>query len=180
MSETNGSKGLIHLYCGDGKGKTTAAMGLAIRAAGSGMRVVFLQFLKGRPVSELNSLKLIPGITVIRNNKDYGFYNTMSEQDKKDITKLHNENLYKARALVEQGEVDLLVLDEVCAAYRYPLLDTEAIKELILHKRQGLELVLTGRNPDSLFVEQADYISEIQKVKHPFDKNIHARKGIEY
>lgn len=180
MSVDCNKEGLIHLYCGDGKGKTTAAMGLSIRAAGSGMKVVFLQFLKGRPVSELNSLKLIPGITVIRNDKDYGFYNTMTEQDKLQITKLHNDNLYQTMELVEAGEVDLLVLDEVCAAYKYPLLDTKVIQELILFKRKGLELVLTGRNPDKLFLEHADYISEIQKIKHPFDRNIQAREGIEY
>ena len=81
-------QGLIHVYCGDGKGKTTAAIGLAVRAAGSGMQVVLLQFLKGRLVSEMDSLALIPGIKVIRNNKDYGFFNTMTEQEKEAITVL--------------------------------------------------------------------------------------------
>ncbi|WMJ89520.1 cob(I)yrinic acid a,c-diamide adenosyltransferase [Anaerocolumna sp. MB42-C2] len=173
------NQGLIHVYCGDGKGKTTAAIGLAIRAAGSGMKVVLLQFLKGRVVSELESLKLIPGITVIRNHKDLGFYNTMSPQDKKDITVYHNENLRKALDMVKRDSCDLLILDEIMAAYKYELVDCPLIDDLILNKKKELELVLTGRDPAPLFLEKADYVSEIKKVKHPYDKNITARKGIE-
>lgn len=172
-------KGLIHVYCGDGKGKTTSAIGLAVRGAGSGMQVVLLQFLKGRPVSELESLKQIPGITVIRNNKDYGFYNTMTQQDKKDITGLHNENLNRALNFVKNDKCDMLILDEITAAYNYGLVDCSVIDDLLYHKKTELELVLTGRNPDSKFMDMADYISEIKKIKHPYDKNILARKGIE-
>ncbi len=173
------NKGLIHVYCGDGKGKTTAAIGLAVRGAGSGMQVVFLQFLKGRPVSELAGLKLLPGITVIRNNKDFGFYNTMTEQDKKAITMLHNENLNQAVHLVKEGRCDMLILDEITAAYKYQLVDRAVIDDLILHKKTELELVLTGREPDPMFLRMADYVSEIKKIKHPYDKNVTARKGIE-
>ncbi|QHQ61261.1 cob(I)yrinic acid a,c-diamide adenosyltransferase [Anaerocolumna sedimenticola] len=173
------NQGLIHVYCGDGKGKTTAAIGLAIRAAGSGMRVVLLQFLKGRLVSELESLKLIPGITVIRNDKDFGFYHTMSSQDKMDITAYHNENLRKALDMVEDNSCDLLILDEIMAAYKYQLVDCQVIDNLLQNKKKELELVLTGRDPAPLFLEKADYISEIKKIKHPYDKNITARKGIE-
>ncbi len=172
-------KGLIHVYCGDGKGKTTASVGLAVRAAGSGMQVVLLQFLKGRHVSELYSLKLLPNITVIRNDKDFGFYNTMKEQDKEDITKLHNENLKKAVNLVKEGRCDMLILDEITAAYKYQLVDRAEIDNLILNKKTELELVLTGREPVPLFLEKADYVSEVKKIKHPYDKNIKARKGIE-
>lgn len=172
-------KGLIHVYCGDGKGKTTASVGLAVRAAGSGMQVVLLQFLKGRHVSELYSLKLLPNITVIRNDKDFCFYNTMKEQDKEDITKLHNENLKKAVNLVKEGRCDMLILDEITAAYKYQLVDRAEIDNLILNKKTELELVLTGREPVPLFLEKADYVSEVKKIKHPYDKNIKARKGIE-
>jgi cob(I)alamin adenosyltransferase len=173
------NKGLIHVYCGDGKGKTTAAIGLAVRAAGSGMQVVLLQFLKGRPVSELVSLKLLPNITVIRNEKDFGFYNTMTQQDKADIAALHNENLKKALKLVKESRCDMLILDEITAAYKYGLVDREAVDNLILHKKAKLELVLTGREPAPLFLETADYVSEVRKIKHPYDKDITARKGIE-
>jgi cob(I)alamin adenosyltransferase len=173
------TKGLIHVYCGDGKGKTTAALGLALRAAGSGMKVVILQFLKGRPVNELESLKLIPGITVLRNSKDFGFYNTMTDQDKADITRMHNENLKKALDLVQKEAYGLLILDEISAAYNHGLVGKEIIDDLIENKSEELELVLTGRDPAPLFLEKADYISEIKKIKHPYDKNIGARKGIE-
>jgi cob(I)alamin adenosyltransferase len=172
-------KGLIHVYCGDGKGKTTAAMGLALRAAGSGMKVVFLQFLKGRNVSELNTLTLIPGISVLRNSIDYGFYNTMDDQVKLDITKFHNDNLITAINLINENHCDMLILDELTATYEYGLIDKNVVENLIRNKPTELELVITGRNPDNLFIEYADYISEIKKIKHPYDKGIVARKGIE-
>ena len=171
--------GLIHVYCGDGKGKTTASIGLAVRASGSGMKVVFLQFMKGRHVSELDSLKLIPNITVLRNDKEFGFYNTLEEQDKTDITKLHNKNLNKAIDLVDSGLCDMLILDEITSTYNYQLIDTALVDHLILNKKPELELILTGREPNQLFIESADYVSEIKKIKHPYDKKIGARKGIE-
>lgn len=172
-------KGLIHVYCGDGKGKTTAAMGLAIRAAGSGMKVVILQFLKGSMVSELNSLKLIPQITVLRNHRDLGFFHTMSEEDKEEAKSYHNDNLKKALRIVQDKKCDLLILDEICATYNLGLIDKTLIDQLIMHKPEDLELVLTGRDPDELFLKYADYVSEIQKIKHPYDKKIGARLGIE-
>lgn len=173
------NKGLIHVYCGDGKGKTTAALGLAVRAAGSGMKVVILQFLKGKLVSELNSLKLIPGITMLRNEEDLGFFKAMSEEDKQKARSYHNNNLENVLQMVENGECDLLILDEICAAYRLGMVDRERIDQLIINKRDDLELVLTGREPDELFLEYADYVSEIKKIKHPYDKKINARVGIE-
>lgn len=172
-------KGLIHVYCGDGKGKTTAAMGLAVRAAGSGMKVVILQFLKGREVSELHSLKLIPNITILRNEKDLGFFNTMSEENKSLTISYHNENLKKVMKILENKECDMLILDEICAAYRLGMVDKEIIDNFIINKEEELELVLTGREPDELFLQYADYVSEIKKIKHPYDKNINARIGIE-
>lgn len=173
------NQGLIHVYCGDGKGKTTAAMGLAIRAAGSGMKVVILQFLKGRVVSELNSLKLIPNITVLRNEKDLGFFHNMSEENKNLAITYHNENLKKVVEMVDNIECDMLILDEICAAYRLCLVDKDIINHLIVNKREDLELILTGREPDELFLKYADYVSEIKKIKHPYDKKINARVGIE-
>jgi cob(I)alamin adenosyltransferase len=174
------NKGLIHVYCGDGKGKTTAAAGLAVRAAGSGLKVVFFQFLKARDSGEIDILRDLKNVTVIRNDVDYGFYKRMSEEDKLQITKLHNRNLKTALQYVYEEDCDLLVLDEVCAAYHYNLLDRNIIDTLIREKPDKLELVLTGRDPAPLFLEHADYVSEIKKMKHPFDQNIGARKGIEF
>ncbi len=170
----------MHIYCGDGKGKTTAALGLAIRAAGSGMRVGFVQFLKGCDTSELRILADIPEITVRRCDRDYGFTFRMTDADKAAITQCHNNLLAEAREWVQHREVQMLVLDEFCAAYRLSLLDRVLALELIAQMPEGCELVLTGRDPAQELLECADYVSEIHAVKHPYEKGIAARKGIEY
>lgn len=174
------NKRLTHVYCGDGKGKTTAAAGLSIRAAGSGMKVVFLQFLKATESGEIEILRSLDNITVIRNEKNYGFFNRMTEEDKLAVVKLHNDNLKSAWELVESEHYDMLVLDEVCAAYNYNLIDRQLVEKLIKEKKGNLELVLTGRDPAPVFLEYADYVSEVKKIKHPYDRKITARKGIEY
>lgn len=172
--------GLIHIYCGDGKGKTTAAIGLGVRAAGSGMRVHIIQLLKGSETSELDSLRLIPNITVERCKRDYGFTFNMSEEDKKAQTAEHNQMLLNGERLMQRGETDLLIIDEFCAAYEYGYIDKSLADRIVLNKPQKAELVLTGRNPAQKFIDAAHYVSEIKAVKHPFDSGINARKGIEY
>lgn len=172
--------GLLHIYCGDGKGKTTAAIGLAVRAAGAGMKVHFAQFLKGSDTSELESLKRLPGLSIDRCGRDYGFTFTMSEEEKKRLTKCHNRILTEAFRRAERGGAELLILDEFNAAYAERLLDRTLAERLVLHKPAGVELVLTGRDPDPRFVEAADYVSEIRAVRHPFERGIPARKGIEF
>lgn len=173
-------QGCIHIYCGEGKGKTTASLGLALRAAGSGMKVIIVQFLKGRETSELNSLKRLPNIKVIRNTKDFGFFRSLAEEEIQEITDMHTKNLKSAIDKVESGTCDLLILDELCAAYENSLIDKKIVRDMIVNKPEQLELVITGRNPDNLFIEHADYISEVKKIRHPYDKNISARKGIEF
>lgn len=172
--------GLIHIYCGDGKGKTTAALGLALRAAGSGMKVLFVQLLKGAATGELLPLAEIADITVRRCDRDYGFTFTMNEEEKAAITACHNAMLREAVELVQSGGADMVVLDEFNAAYEYGLLDRELADKLVLEQRKNAELVLTGRNPHPKFVQAADYVSEILAVKHPYEQGIEARKGIEY
>jgi len=172
--------GLIHIYYGDGKGKTSAAIGLAIRAVGSGMKVHFVQLLKGNETSELNTLKLIPDITVARCTEDYGFTFGMNDEDKINITNEHNRILSEAISLADGGSIDMLIIDEFNAAYQYGLLDKELAEKLVLNKPENLELVLTGRNPDQKFIDAADYVSEIKAVKHPFKNGISARRGIEF
>lgn len=172
--------GLIHIYCGDGKGKTSASIGLAIRAVGSGMKVHFVQLLKGNETSELNTLKLIPDITVARCNEDYGFTFSMNDEDKINIANEHNRILSEAISLADSGSINMLIIDEFNAAYQYGLLDKELAEKLVLNKPKNLELILTGRNPDKKFVDAADYVSEIKAVKHPFKNGISARRGIEF
>ena len=162
------------------KGKTTAALGLALRAAGCGLRVHIVQFLKGTETGELASLAQIPQISLVRCDKNWGFTFSMTEQDKKEITVCHNRMLQEAISMAKSGEIDVLIFDEFQAAYAHGLLDKEAAKDFILKKPATLELVLTGRDPDPVFLEAADYVSEIHGVRHPYQKQIPARKGIEF
>lgn len=173
-------KGRIHIYTGDGKGKTTAAMGLALRAAGRGKSVVIVQFLKGSESGEIITLRQIPSITVFRNKKNYGFFGSMNEDDKAIVTSENNANLYKALGLLDEGACDLLILDEAMAAYALNAVSREDLDQLVLHKPEPLELVLTGREPPAHYLEAADYVSEIRKIKHPFDLGERAREGIEF
>lgn len=172
--------GLTHIYCGDGKGKTTAALGLALRAAGSGMRVQIIQLLKGSPTSELYSLARIPNITVSRLEKNYGFTFKMSEEDKRLLIECHNRLLRDTEKRIAGGEIDMLIIDEFNAAYEYDLIDREIADRIVFQKPENIELVLTGRNPQVKFVRAADYVSEIMPVKHPYTTGVQARKGIEF
>ncbi|MDR3301449.1 MAG: cob(I)yrinic acid a,c-diamide adenosyltransferase [Spirochaetaceae bacterium] len=167
---------MIHIYTGDGKGKTTAAMGLALRAAGCGRRVVIVQFMKGRDSGEISVLRSLPNVTVLRNAQDYGFFSRTSEASRAQIIAENNQNLQAALAL----PADLLILDEAVGAYTLGALDTAALDALLAAPSPKRELVLTGRDPPPNLIEAADYVSEIRKIKHPFDKGIKAREGIEY
>ncbi len=168
--------GYLHIYCGDGKGKTTASLGLAMRAAGAGMKVCFVQFMKGGETAELDTLKLIPNISVHRCDKEYGFLWNMSDEDKSEITVRHNDLLTTAF----NCGADLVVLDEFNFAYSSGLMDKTLAEKLILDGKKSCEVVLTGRDPAEIFIQAADYVSEICCVKHPYEKGVTARKGIEY
>lgn len=161
---------MIHILTGDGKGKTTSAFGMALRAAGENMNVVIVQLLKGTPTGEVKAIKSVDNITVIRADRaksfDYANIEGLSDE--------HNRMLKEALSL----ESDMLVIDEALAAYNYGYVD----KDLVLNicKSYKGELVLTGRNAPEELCEIADYVGEIKKIKHPYDKGIKARKGIEY
>jgi cob(I)alamin adenosyltransferase len=170
---------LKHLYYGTGKGKTTAALGLALRASGSGMRVHIVQFLKGTDTGELHSLERLENVTVSRCDRNYGFSFKMTEKDKSEITSCHNSNLKAAAEMVNSCKVDMLILDEVVDAYNSNLIDRNAVISLISGEPK-VEIVMTGHDPEQIFIDCADYVSEIKVVKHPFEKGISSRKGIEY
>lgn len=168
---------MIHIYTGEGKGKTTAAIGLAVRMAGYDKnKILFIQFLKGGYTGEMKMLEASHNITVMRCDKNYGFYGKMTEGDKESITASHNKNI--TYALEHMNEFEMIVLDELFAAVGYGLIDLETVKRLV--RTYGGELVMTGRNPDEWFLKKADYISEINCVRHPYDKGVAARKGVEY
>lgn len=169
---------MIHIYTGDGKGKTTAAMGLAMRAAGCGKRVLVTQFLKGGPTGELQSLHRL-GIPVLRNRTDHGFFATLSEAEKQDLTQEQNDRLNAVLQSVLREEYDLIVLDELLCACSNGSADC-GLAERILNTKTKTELVLTGRNAPPFFLLRADYVTVMQKEKHPYDRGIPAREGIEY
>ncbi len=177
---TEGNKGLIHIYCGDGKGKTTAAAGLSIRAAGNGINVIFCQFMKGRKSGEIKILKNTENINVLRCDEDFGFYWNMSEETKNKAKKSYSSIFKEAVNLSKQKEKCLVVFDEITYALDYGFVDKHEFKSFIENRSFGTEIVVTGRNPDNYIIEKADYITEMVKIKHPFDKGIYAREGIEY
>lgn len=172
-------KGCIHIYCGDGKGKTTAAVGLAVRAAGRGKKVLAARFLKTDDSGEVAVLNTIRGIVVQPCVKTFGFYAQMTEEQKIEAAEYYQNLLEESWEMAQDG-FDLLILDEIMAACRYGLVREEWLIEKLSQKREDLEVVLTGRNPSKELTELADYISEICKVKHPYDDGLPARKGIEY
>ena len=173
-------KGLIHIYCGDGKGKTSAATGLAVRAAGCGKQVLFARFLKNEDSGELEILDRIPEIHVIHLERSFGFYRTLTEEEQAEVRQMYEALWQDIVRRAETDVYDVLVMDEFMAAYNYGLIGHDAAFAFLREKPARLEVVLTGRDPDEDLVELADYVSEIRKVKHPFDRGIRARRGIEY
>lgn len=171
--------GLIHIYCGDGKGKTTAAIGLAVRCAGRGNKVLLVQFLKSRDSGELYSLAKLPDIEVMRGKESKKFTFQMNEEEKHALLIEHNKMFEQVLAKIKNGSYSLLILDEVIGALNAKVFEMPKLIEFLRHKPENLEVVLTGRNPTPELVEIADYVSEMRKVKHPMDKGIMAREGIE-
>ncbi len=171
-------KGLVHIYCGDGKGKTSAAIGLAVRAAGRGKKVLISRFLKTDDSGEVMILKEIPGITVLPCEKSFGFLFRMSEEQKKEAASYYQEQFEKTVKMAER--YDLLILDEMMASISGKMVPEERVLQFLQEKPENLEVVLTGRNPSDRLKEEADYISEILAVRHPYEQGIPAREGIEY
>ena len=170
---------MLQIYCGKGKGKTTAAVGLAVRAAGAGLKTAFFQFLKDGTSSEISILRTLDNVTVHCCEECRTFVSRLSDEEISSVTEKHNANLRLAYEMISCGKADILILDEFIGAYNKKLLDTELALRLIALK-DSCEIVLTGREPDEKLLAAADYISEIAPVRHPFDKGISARKGIEY
>lgn len=171
--------GLIHIYEGNGKGKTTAGVGLAIRCAGGGYSVVYTQFLKDGSSGEIRILKGLPGVQVVINETAFGFSFRMSEEQKKEAANSYEQLFEKAVLHAVNGNCRLLVLDEVLDVCNCGMLKKERLLEFLKTKPEELEVVMTGRNPAPELVELADYVTRMEKIKHPFDRGIYARRGIE-
>lgn len=171
--------GLIHIYCGDGKGKTTAAMGLALRCAGHGEKVVIAQFLKDGTSGESRLLARLDNVTLLAANPVGKFSKAMNAAEREESEQAMARTFRAAVDFAVREHARMLVLDEVCAAITTGMLEEWDVLEFLDDKPEDLEVVLTGRNPTLRMQERADYISEICKRKHPFDRGIRAREGIE-
>ncbi len=175
---------MIHLYTGEGKGKTTAAIGLCVRAVGRGYSVCFSQFMKGNDTGELYVLERLPNVEILRSRKNYGFYASMSETDKKELTKVHNSILDSLLEKAESGVCHMVVMDEVTYPVKWGLLDIGKLETLLEMGKKGsavdIEIVITGRDAGDFLQNAADYITQMECVRHPFEKGIAAREGIEF
>lgn len=170
-------QGCVQVYTGDGKGKTTASLGLALRAVGRGLNVCMFQFIKGGGLygEHLAAQKLAPLLTIIQSGKP-GWVNT------KDITedrKLAQKALIEVQQLLVSGKFDLFICDEINGAVGFGLLDVEQVLELIRIKPKFTELVLTGRSADQRVIDAADLVTEMREIKHYYRAGIPARTGIE-
>ncbi len=172
------TRGLVQVFTGNGKGKTTAAVGTITRAAGHGLRVCLVSFMKGKyAYGEYRALAQFPNVTVAQ----FGLRKfTEPAKIKAEEKEQAGAALAAARKAVTSGDYDLVVLDEVNVAAAYNLVSIEEVLKLIADKPAGVELILTGRYADNKLIEAADLVTEMVKVKHPFDAGIKARKGIEY
>jgi len=174
-------KGLVQIYCGNGKGKTTAAIGLGIRAIGRDLKVIMIQFLKNSDTGECKTLKLLePEFKVFHFEKPRGFTWSLTPEEREE-KKIEIKNAMNfARKVLDTGECDILILDEILGAIQAGFVVEEEVANMIDNKPETTELVLTGRVlPDSL-AQKAGYISKIEAVKHPMTEGISAREGIEH
>lgn len=172
-------KGYLHLYWGDGKGKTTAAAGLALRALGQRLPTVFLQFLKDGQSGELEPLRRL-GAAVLSGEPGMKFVFQMTEAEKAKLKARQDRMLREAVSCLPAEGRALLVLDEACAALQTGTLSEPLLRETVLRRPQGWEVVLTGRDPTGWMREAADYSTEMRCAAHPFDRGVPARRGIEY
>ena len=173
--ENKTSTGLIQIYTGNGKGKTTAALGIALRASGYGLKVCIIQFCKGEYTSEQAFVTRYPAFEIIRPGSG-DIFSSPEDQLKKEAL----QALSVAEEKMLKGGYDLLVLDEINIAIYRGFITLEQVLDLLDKKPASLELILTGRYAPEALIQRADLVTEMQAVKHPFEKGIPARKGIEY
>lgn len=172
-------KGLVHIYEGNGKGKTTAGVGLAVRCAGNGFPVIYSQFLKNGTSGEIGILRQIPNVTVMVDSQSFGFTFRMTPEQKRQAKEAYTALFDRVTAAAVEQNARLLVLDELLDLCNAELIDLPRIITFLKNRPEKLEVVMTGRNPKPELVELADYITDMRAVRHPFERGIPARKGIE-
>lgn len=168
-------KGCLQVYTGNGKGKTTAALGLALRAAGAGKKVFIAQFVKGMHYSELNILPQLPGITL----KQYGRGCFITREPSRADYAAAAAGFEEIRAILVSGAYDVVILDEANIALYYGLIEFDALKEVLLQRAEQVEVVITGRYAPPELNELADLVTEMKEVKHYYQTGLEARVGIE-
>lgn len=170
-------KGLIHVYTGHGKGKTTAAIGLGVRATGNGLKVIMIQFMKGRRYSELDALENIKNFTVIQFGRDE--FVSKQNPEKIDID-LAIEGFEYTKKIIKDWKYDVIILDEINVAVDFNLIPLDDVLNLLSEKPENIELILTGRYAHQEIIRVADLVSEILEIKHPYQNGIQSRKGIDW
>ncbi|AHM58091.1 Cob(I)yrinic acid a,c-diamide adenosyltransferase BtuR (plasmid) [Peptoclostridium acidaminophilum DSM 3953] len=168
-------KGYVQVYTGNGKGKTTAALGLSLRAVCAGKKVYFAQFVKGMKYSELNAEKYLPGFSMKQYGSECFIFSEPSEED----IRLGNEGLKECADILSSGDYDVVVLDEINIALYYNLFTVDKVIEAIDNRAAGVEVILTGRNAHERIIEKADLVTEMKEIKHYYEKGVEARVGIE-
>lgn len=171
---------MIHIYYGDGKGKTTAAVGLAVRAAGCGLRVLFVQFLKTDSSGERSVLGKLDNVTLTNCPLNLKFTFDMTDAEKHRTAVLYRNIFERSAATALSDRYDMIVLDEIFDVINEGMLTEAQVYEFITNAPKSIEIVMTGHNPSQRFLAEADYITEMKKHKHPFDSGMTARKGIEF
>ena len=172
------SRGMIQLYTGEGKGKTTASLGQALRACGHGLRVLMIQFMKGsKNYGELLSAESVPGLEIVQ--KGLPTFVKKGEPSEEDL-RLAAEGMDLARRAVRGAEHDILILDEINCAVDYGLVDVKEVLELIDNKPEKMELILTGRYAPRELLEVADLVTEMREIKHHYNSGVQMREGIEF
>lgn len=169
-----------HIYYGDGKGKTTAAIGLAVRAAGSKMKVLFVQFLKTEFSGERHILSHTENVTLTFCPIELKFTFEMDDKEKAKAAKIFKGIFDNAVTTALTEKYDMVVLDEVFEAINAHMLSESEVYEFITNAPSSMEIVMTGHNPPQKFMDCADYITEFKKIKHPYDRGITGRIGIEF
>ncbi len=169
-------KGYIHVYTGDGKGKTTAAFGLALRSVGAGFNVFIGQFVKGMKYSELNALEMLSSqITVKQYGRECFIYKEPEEEDRK----VAKDGLNEMKHVLSSGDYQLVIMDEANIATYYKLFSVDELLEAINGRHPSVEVVVTGRKADPKIIEKADLVTEMKEIKHYYRQGVEARKGIE-
>ena len=194
---SNNSKGYVQVYTGNGKGKTTAALGITLRASGAGKRIAFIQFMKALGYSEQKLLPTLPGVTWKTLGKPFFIAKAGSISDEDlakygggcvvfeegnppaEYVKMISEGFGEARDMVLSGDYDMVVLDEINCAMFVGLINVDEVLDLIKNKPDHTELILTGRCAPDEIIEAADLVTEMREVKHYYNEGVEARKGIE-